>query len=95
MYITDIHISVKLMTVFGHMAKANSGDFPDGPVVKHLPSSVRVTGLIPAQVTKIPHAIRQLSPHTATTEPMCHNYGAQATTREKPTCYNKRSCMLQ
>ena len=29
--------------------------------------------MIPAQGTKIPHATEQLSPRTATTQPMCHN----------------------
>ena len=44
-------------------------DFPGGPVVKNLPSSAGDAGLIPGQGTKIPRAARQLSPHTATTEP--------------------------
>ena len=38
------------------------GDFPGGPVVKNLPSSEGVAGLIHGQGTKIPHAVGQLSP---------------------------------
>ena len=45
-------------------------DFPGGPVVKNPPSNAVDVGSIPAQVTKIPHAVGQLSLHTATTEPV-------------------------
>ena len=51
-------------------------DFPGGPVVKNLPYNAGHVGSIPGQGTKIPHAVRQLSP--------------RATTREKPTCCNER-----
>ena len=44
--------------------------FPSGPVVKHLPPNAGDTGLIPGQGTKIPHAMGQLSPHTATRIPL-------------------------
>ena len=50
-----------------------SWDFPGGPVVKNLPSSAGDVGLIPGQGTKIPHAMGQLSPHAASTEPVRHN----------------------
>ena len=43
-------------------------DFPDGPVVKNSPHNAGDVGLIPGQGTKIPHAARQLSPCTTTTE---------------------------
>ena len=43
-------------------------DFPGGPVVQKLPSDAGGVGSIPGQGTKIPHAMGQLSPHTATTE---------------------------
>ena len=47
------------------------GDFPGGPVVKSPPSKAEDVGLIPAGRTKIPRAAGQLTPHTATTQPMC------------------------
>ena len=46
-------------------------DFPDGSVVKNLPSNAGDEGLIPDQGTKSPHASRQLSPGTATRESLC------------------------
>lgn len=43
-------------------------DFPGSLVLKNLPSDAEdVLGLIPALAPKIPHAIQQLSPCTATT----------------------------
>ena len=48
-------------------------DFPGGPVVKNPPFNAGDVGLIPGQGTKIPHAVRQLSPHAASTEPARHN----------------------
>ena len=51
----------------------NSGDFPGGPVVKNPPSSAGNVGSIPGRGTKIPHAVGQLSPYAATTEPVRHN----------------------
>ena len=50
-----------------------SGDFPGGPVVKNPPSKAEDVGSIPGRKTKIPHAAGQLTPHTATTKPMCLN----------------------
>ena len=41
-------------------------ELPGGPVVKNLPSSAGDVGSIPDQGTKIPHALGQLSPLTAT-----------------------------
>ena len=38
------------------LLKIKSGDFPGGPVVKPLPSSVRGVGSIPGQGAKIPCA---------------------------------------
>ena len=47
-------------------------DFPRGPVAKNLLSSPGDVSLIsgPTWSTKIPHATEQLSPCTATTEPV-------------------------
>ena len=54
-------------------------DFPGGPVVKSPPSNAGDTG----QVTKILHAMEQLSPHTTTTEPV------------EPTSHNwRRPCAI-
>ena len=50
-------------------------------VVKNLPFNAGDAGLIPGQGTEIPHTTGQLSPH--------------ASTREKPTCHNDRSCTPQ
>ena len=41
-------------------------ELPGGPVVKNLPSNAGDVGSIPDQGTKIPHALGQLSPLTAT-----------------------------
>ena len=42
------------------------GDFSGGPVIKNPPSKAGDAGLTP-------HAVGQLSLHSATTEPVCHN----------------------
>ena len=49
-------------------------DFPGGPVVENPPSNAGDVGSIPGQRTKIPHAVGQLSPCAATTEPTRCNY---------------------
>ena len=48
-----------------------SWDFPGGPGVENLPANAEDAGSIPIWGSKIPHATGQLSPHTATTDPMC------------------------
>ena len=55
-------------------AKRNPWDFLGGPVVKNLPSNAGDVGSIPVRGTKIPHAMGQLSPRAATTEPPHCNY---------------------
>ena len=45
-------------------------DFPDGPVAKNSPCNARDTGLIPGRDAKIPHATKQLSRCSTTTEPV-------------------------
>ena len=62
------------------------GDFPGSPMVKNPPSNAGDTGSIPGGVTKIPHALGQLSPHATTTEPALP--GACAPQLEKPACHN-------
>ena len=47
-----------------------SRDFPGGPGVKNPPCNAGYVGLTPGWGTKISHATKQLSPHTATTEPV-------------------------
>ena len=49
-------------------------DFPGGPVVKNKPCDARDVSLIPGKKSKIPHAVEQLSPHTATSKPTHHNW---------------------
>ena len=62
-------------------------------MVKNPPSNAGDTGSIPVWGTKIPHAAGQLSPHTATTEPML--WSLHDTTREPvrhnedPTCHSQ------
>ena len=51
-------------------------DFPGGPVVKNLPCNARDASSIPGWGTKIPYAMKQLSPPATTTESrdsVCHN----------------------
>ena len=50
------------------------GDFPGDPVVKNLSSNAGYTGPNSDQGTKIPHAVRQLSPHATHGEPKRQNY---------------------
>ena len=46
-------------------------DFPGGSVVRNPPPNVGDMGSTPGQRTKMPHAVGQPSPHTATAEPEC------------------------
>ena len=39
------------------------GDFPGAPMVKNLPCNVEDEGSISGGEAKIPHAVKQLSPH--------------------------------
>ena len=55
---------------------------PGGPVYKNLPSNAGDVVSIPGWGTKIPHAMGQLSPHTATTEPTLS--GARTPQLESP-----------
>ena len=64
--------------------KCNPRDFPGGAVVKNLSDNAGDTGLEPWS-GKIPHAVEQLSPCAATTEPVL--WSLWATTTE-PTCHN-------
>ena len=68
----DIHLQGKVVPRGqGNLREKSTGvmDFPGGPVVKNLPSNAGDMGSIPGRGTKIPHAVGQLSPCTATTEP--------------------------
>ena len=59
-------------------------DFPGSPVVKNLPSNAGDTDSIPGQGTKIPHAVGQLSPCTATIELACLNERARVLQTTEP-----------
>ena len=50
-------------------------DFPGGPVVKNPYGNARYVGSIPDGGTKIPHAVEQLSQHTAISEAWHHLEG--------------------
>ena len=64
-------------------------DFPGGPVAENLPSTAEDEGSIHGQGTKIPHAIGQLSPHMATTEPLSSRaHGPQQEKPKKPVHRN-------
>ena len=60
-------------------------DFPGAPVVKNLPSNAGDVGSSPGWGTKIPHATRQLSPHTTTTELTRLNERAHVPQTTQPT----------
>ena len=51
------------------MKRESGEDFPGCSMIKNLPFNERDAGSTPGLGTKIPHAMGQLSPHTATTEP--------------------------
>ena len=53
-------------------------------MVKNLPSGAGDTGLALGQGTKITLAMEQVSPFTATTEPLCSR--AHTLQLEKPSC---------
>ena len=63
-------------------------DFPGGPVVKNLPSNTGDISLIPGFGTKIPHAAKQLSPCTTTTEPKHHNERSPCTAMKTQSSQN-------
>ena len=48
-------------------------DFPDGPVVKNLPSNAEDAGSIPGRGAKIPNDARKLSWCATITKPACLN----------------------
>ena len=55
------------------LKKCPIGDFPGGLGVKNLLSNAGDSALIPGRGPKIPHAVGQIGPSAAVTEPMCHN----------------------
>ena len=70
-------------------------DFPGSPVVKNLPSNAGDTDSIPGQGTKIPHAVGQLSPCTATIELACLNERARVLQTTEPTCSEAHTPQLE
>ena len=59
------------------------GNFPDGPVVKNLPSNAGVVCSIRSLGTKIPHDVRQVSPSHATSgNPQLHNGEPEYVTKD-------------
>ena len=58
------------LVAWKHQSKS-SWDFLGSSVVKTLPSNAGDIGSIPGRGITIPHAMRQLSPRAATTEPTC------------------------
>ena len=77
-----------------HLKCTLARDFPGGPEVKNLPCNAGDTGLISGGGTKIPHAMRHLSPPVATTEPV--HSGVYAPQLESLcAAINKRSPMME
>ena len=56
-----------------HLHIKNQGDFTGSPVIKNLPSNAGDVGSIPGYGIKILHAVGQLRPCAATTQPVHHN----------------------
>ena len=63
------HLTTIRMAIIKQTRNNNCSDFPGGPVVKIPPFNAGDEGSIPGQGTNIPHAMGQLSPCAATTEP--------------------------
>ena len=63
-------------------------EFPGGPMVKSLPCDAGDVGSIPGQRTKIPHAMKQLSPRATTRQSVCHEERSRVMQQRRP-------CMLQ
>ena len=59
------YLKFYLETAFRNHAK---GDFPDGSVVKNLPSNAGDAGSSPCRGVKISHAVGKLSPCSTTRE---------------------------
>ena len=68
--------------LLNNLENAEIGDLPGGPVVTNLPSNAGYTGSNSDRGTKIPHAVRQLSPHATPGEPKHQNYWAHALQQE-------------
>ena len=75
------------------VSRTQKRDFPSGLVVKNSPSNAGVLGSIPGGGTKIPRVAGQISPRTATTEPVCSR--ARVPQLERSHAPERRSCMLQ
>ena len=69
--------------------------FPGGPVVENPRANAGDAGSSPGRGTKIPHAVRQLSPRAATTELRASTREKPAHHDEEPTCRSGGSRMPQ
>ena len=67
-----VYINVYNGILLSHKKEWN-WDFHGASVVKNQSSNAEDASLIPGPGTKLPHALGQLSPHAATTEPMQHD----------------------
>ena len=85
------HLRLPATTLEGKLM----GDFPGGPVVKNPPSNAGDMGLIPGQGTKIPHALGQLSPCTATREASSPQVLSPHSTRKTHTLQLEKACAPQ
>ena len=66
MFGEEKRVSQKLVNL--HIEKGGTGGFPGGSVVKNPPSNAGDMGSNPGRGIRIPHATRQVSPWTTTTE---------------------------
>ena len=87
-FITFVHTVLKPTCTAAEklLIRSQFRDFPGGLVVKTSPSNEGDTGLIPSRGTKIPHATKQLSLLTTTTEPQL---GSLCTIRKDPAWCNE------
>ena len=65
-------------------SKSLSRNVPGDPVLRNLHDNTGDAGLIPGQGTKIPHALGQLSPYTATRESLCTTSNESVLPKENP-----------
>ena len=74
---------------FGGLVKTDHRDSPGGPLVKNPPCNAGDARSMPGQGAKLPHATDHLSPTTAITEPVSHNWSPCAAVKD-PARHNKR-----
>lgn len=67
------NLCIKQSSIYDDLFKNYLRDLPGSPVLKSLLWTARDASLIPDWEAKILHALGQLSPGAATTDPVCRN----------------------